>query len=119
MSPNQEDQDSLDFQRYWLILKRRWLPGFLMVSSVFGLTATVTHLQKPVYEAEGTLLFNKKNPVSALSGMAEKAGELSGLTQLSNPLDTESEILRSLPLVKKVIAELKLKDAEGDRKSVV
>ena len=114
MSPNQEDQDSLDFQRYWLILKRRWLPGFLMVSSVFGLTATVTHLQKPVYEAEGTLLFNKKNPVSALSGMAEKAGELSGLTQLSNPLDTESEILRSLPLVKKVIAELKLKDAEGN-----
>ncbi|MGV0027885.1 GumC family protein [Phormidesmis priestleyi] len=113
MSPNPEDQDSLDLQRYWLILKRRWLPGLLTIGSVFGLTAMLTHLQKPVYEAEGTLLFNKINRVSSLSGTIEKAGELSSLTQLSNPLDTESEILRSTPLVQKTIAKLKLRDAEN------
>ncbi len=113
MSPSHEDQDSLDLQRYWLILKRRWLPGFLAVSSIFGLTAALTYLQKPVYEAEGTLLFKKTNQVSSLSGMTEKAGELSGLTQMSNPLDTETEILRSTPLVNRTITQLKLKNAEG------
>jgi succinoglycan biosynthesis transport protein ExoP len=113
MSPNHEDQDSLDLQRYWLILKRRWLPGFLAIGSVFGLTAALTYLQKPVYEAEGTLLFKKTNQVSSLSGMTEKAGELSGLTQMSNPLDTETEILRSTPLVNRTITQLKLKNAEG------
>jgi len=114
MSPNHEDQDSLDLQRYWLILKRRWLPGFLAIGSIFGLTAALTYLQKPVYEAEGTLLFKKTNQTSSLSGMTEKVGELSGLTQMSNPLDTESEILRSLPLVKQTITTLKLKNAEGE-----
>jgi polysaccharide biosynthesis transport protein len=113
MSPNLEDQDSLNLQRYWLILKRRWVPGFLTVSTVFGAAALLTHLQKPIYEAEGTLLFNKTNRISSLSGMTEKAGELSGLTQLSNPLDTEAEVLRSTPLIKKTIAKLNLRNAEG------
>jgi polysaccharide biosynthesis transport protein len=66
MHPNHEDQDSLDFQRYWIVLKRRWLPALLVGSSVFGLAATITFLQKPVYEAEGKLLFNKTNRVSSL-----------------------------------------------------
>jgi capsular exopolysaccharide synthesis family protein len=112
MSPNPEE-DSLDLQRYWLILKRRWLPGLLTIGAVFGLTATLTHLQKPVYKAEGTLLFNKTNRISSLSGTTEKAGELSGLTQSSNPLDTEAEILRSIPLVQKTISRLNLKNTEG------
>ncbi|KAM3092402.1 GumC family protein [Phormidesmis sp. 146-35] len=113
MLSNPENQDSLDLQRYWLIFKRRWLAGFMALGSVFGLTIALTYLQKPIFEAEGTLLFNKTNRVSSLSGTMEKAGELSGLTQLSNPLDTESEIIRSTPLIQKTIARLKLKDADG------
>jgi polysaccharide biosynthesis transport protein len=41
-------------------------------------------------------------------------GDMSGLTQTSNPLDTEAEIIRSQPLAQKTIAKLKLKDQQGN-----
>jgi uncharacterized protein involved in exopolysaccharide biosynthesis len=69
MQVNQEEQDYIDLGQYWLILKRRWLPALLVTSSVLGLAAFVTFRQKPVYEAEGKLRFNKNNNVSSLSGL--------------------------------------------------
>jgi succinoglycan biosynthesis transport protein ExoP len=112
------DQDSVNVQQYWQILRRRWLPATLIMGSVFGLTTSLTLLQKPVYEGQGKLLFNKTNRVSSLTALSEKAGEMSGLTQLSNPLDTEAEIVRSEPLAHKTIAALQLKDKQGDPLSV-
>ncbi|MDB9457859.1 polysaccharide biosynthesis tyrosine autokinase, partial [Dolichospermum circinale CS-545/17] len=40
-------------------------------------------------------------------------GGLSGLTNLSNPVDTEAEVIRSNPIVIKTINELKLKGRKG------
>ncbi len=113
MQENYKDQDSIDFQQYWLILKRRWLPSAFVVSTIVGLTAFITFQQKPIYETEGKLLFNKSNKVSALTGLNPGVGDLTGLTQLSNPLETESEIIRSYPILEKTITKLNLKDKRG------
>ncbi len=110
---NYKEQDSINFQQYWLILKRRWLPSAVVAASIIGITALVTFQQKPIYETEGKLLFNKSNKVSALAGLSAGIGELSGLTQLSNPLDTESEIIRSYPIIDKTITKFNLKDKRG------
>jgi Mrp family chromosome partitioning ATPase len=122
MFNNQEDQDlSIDIQQYWLILKRRWLVTSIVMASVFGLTAVATFAMKPVYESEGKLVFSKKDAASALSSLtdiSQQVGELGGLTNLSNPVDTESEIIRSYPIVIKTITELKLKDNSGQQLSV-
>ena len=107
--------ESLNLQSYWLIWQRRWVPAVLIFGTVFGLTAAITTLQKPVYEAEGKLLLNKTNRLSALTGLAEQAGELSSLTQQSNPLATEVEIIRSTPISQKTIAALHLKDEQGKK----
>ncbi|MBD0389924.1 MAG: polysaccharide biosynthesis tyrosine autokinase, partial [Nostoc sp. C3-bin3] len=64
--------------------------------------------------AEGKLLFNKQNGVSSLTGVSEQLGQLSGVTNLSNPLETEAEIIRSNPITQKTIAELQLKDKLGE-----
>ncbi|MEL6164978.1 MAG: Wzz/FepE/Etk N-terminal domain-containing protein [Cyanobacteria bacterium J06628_3] len=96
MQVNQEEQDYIDLGQYWLILKRRWLPVLLVTSSVLGLAAFVTFRQKPVYQAEGKLRFNKNNDISALSGLGGQIGELSGITNTSNPLDTEAEVIKSI-----------------------
>jgi capsular exopolysaccharide synthesis family protein len=113
MSINQEDQDSIDIQQYWLILKRRWFVASVVMASVIGATAFVTYTQKPVYESQGKLVFTKKDAASSLSSLSDKMGELGGLTNLSNPVDTEAEVIRSNPIVIKTITELKIKDKKG------
>ena len=112
MQVNQEEQDYIDLGQYWLILKRRWLPAVLVTSSVLGLAAFVTFRQKPVYEAEAKLRFNKNNNVSSLSGLGGQIGELTGIAN-SNPLDTEAEVIQSHPLIRETINKLNLKDGEG------
>ncbi|BAY83959.1 hypothetical protein NIES267_34530 [Calothrix parasitica NIES-267] len=114
MQVNQEEQDYIDLGQYWLILKRRWLPALLVTSSIFGLAAFVTFRQKPVYQAEGKLRFDKNNNVSSLSGLGGQIGELSGITNLSNPLDTEAEVIQSHPLIKETITKLNLINEEGE-----
>ncbi|MBW4454665.1 MAG: polysaccharide biosynthesis tyrosine autokinase [Nostoc indistinguendum CM1-VF10] len=114
MPSHQDDQDAINFQQYWLIVKRRWLLIAIIIGSIFGITSLVTFSQKPIYEAEGKLLFNKQNGVSSLTGVSEQLGQLSGVTNLSNPLETEAEIIRSNPIAQKAIAELQLKDKLGE-----
>ncbi|WP_017653180.1 GumC family protein [Fortiea contorta] len=115
MPTKQEHPDAIDFKQYWTILKRRWLATSVVIGSVFGLTALATFLQQPVYESQAKLLFNKQNGVSSLTGISAKVGELGGLTNLSNPVDTEAEVIRSYPIISKTITSLDLKDNRGDR----
>ncbi len=109
----QEEQDQINLQQYWLTVKRRWLLIATIIGSVFGLTAFVTFSQKPIYEAEGQLLFDNQNSISSLTGVTEQLGELSGVGTGSNPLDTQAEIIRSHPLIQKTISELQLKNQDG------
>jgi hypothetical protein len=91
MSINQEDQDSsIDIQQYWLTFKRHWLVTSIVFASVLGVTALLTYSAKPVYESEGKLVFTKKSGASSLADISQSMGELGGLTNLSNPVDTES-----------------------------
>ncbi|MBW4506564.1 MAG: GumC family protein [Scytonematopsis contorta HA4267-MV1] len=113
MSFNQEDQNSLDLQHYSLILKKRWLVIATVTASVFGLSALTAFKQQPIYEAQGKLLFSKTDRVSSLTSLSPQVGELSGVTQLSSPLDTEAEIIRSNPIVEKTITHLRLTDKKG------
>ncbi|MEH2051639.1 GumC family protein [Nostoc sp.] len=113
MPSHQDDQDLINFQQYWRILKRRWFLITIIMGSVFGVTGLVAFSKKPIYESEGKLLFNKQSGVSSLTGVNEQLGQLSGVTNLSNPLETEAEIIRSYPLTQKTIAELHLKDKLG------
>ncbi|MBD2343485.1 GumC family protein [Anabaena subtropica] len=113
MPSNQDDQDLINFQQYWLTVKRRWFLIATIMGSVFGVTGLVTFSQKPIYEAEGKLLFNKQSGVSSLTGVSEQLGQLSGVTNSSNPLETEAEIIRSHPITQKTIADLQLQDKHG------
>ncbi|MBD2522592.1 polysaccharide biosynthesis tyrosine autokinase [Nostoc sp. FACHB-133] len=112
MPSNQEDQ-SPDLQQYSLILKRRWLVIAAVTASVFGLSALIAIRQKPIYEAEGKLLFSKTDRVSSLTSPSAQVGELSSVTQLSSPLDTEAEVIRSNPIVEKTITSLNLVGKQG------
>lgn len=59
------------------------------------------------------MLFSKTDRVSSLTNPSAQVGELNGVTLLSSPLDTEAEIIRSNPIVKKTITSLRLTDKKG------
>ena len=108
-----EDLD-IDFQQYWFVLKRRWLPAMSILGAVLLLVAVAVSMRKPSYTAEGKLLI-KRDETSTLTGVGtQDKQELTPLTMQGNPLDTEVEILLSKPLLRKTITELGLKDKEGN-----
>ncbi|MBD2773438.1 GumC family protein [Iningainema tapete] len=109
---NKGNTEDINLQKYWLVLKRRWLVG----SSVFVACSTLAgfslFLEKPSYEASGKLLF-LTNRTSSLTGVGEKIGHLESIKRESNPLDTQALIVQSEPVIQKVINNLELKDKNG------
>jgi len=89
-------ETGIGFQQYWQILKRRWLPALVVFASVLALTSYSVLKEKPVYEAEGKLLFKKTNPASALTELGKEIGQLTPAAEQSNPLTTEIELIRSV-----------------------
>ena len=107
-----ESTDYIDFQKYWLVLKRRWLPAVGVMGIVVFLTALVVSRGERSYMASGKLLF-KEDRSPALAGIDNAIDDLKGLTLTSEPLSTEAEVIRSIPVFQKTLEALDLKDSEG------
>ncbi len=107
-------ETGIGIQEYWQILKRRWLPALAVFASVLALTTYSTLKEKPVYEAEGKLLFKKTTPGSALTELGKEIGQLTPAAEQSNPLTTEIELIRSIEIIEKTIDRLHLKDEKSN-----
>ncbi|AFY77928.1 capsular exopolysaccharide biosynthesis protein [Pleurocapsa sp. PCC 7327] len=109
-----EDREllDLDFGKYLIALKRRWVPMVGVFLAAIGLSALSITLLKPSYQAEGKLLF-KEDRSTMLMGLGNEIGQLKPLVSTQNPLNTQIEILTSTPLLQKTIDALNLKDEEG------
>ncbi len=122
MNSNHQEKDPdkfYDLQQYWLQIKRHWLATAVVSGSVVGLTALVTYRQKPVYQGEGKLLFETADHTLGLTDLSDKFGQLGGVTTVSNPLNTQAEVIRSIPIVQKTMTDLNLKDEKGKPLEVV
>lgn len=113
MTFTESTESSMGLGQYWLILKRRWLPASSVFASVFILAAISLLSQKPTYIAEGKLLFKKASPTPSITGLGKEIGSLDPLQQQNTPLDTEAEVVRSVPILQKTINRLELKDKHG------
>jgi capsular exopolysaccharide synthesis family protein len=101
---------NIDLQKYWLSLKRRWFPALAVFGSCTAIAIAMASMQKPAYEAQGKILL-KINRTPSLTGVGQELGELDRpLADKGNPLNTEVEIIRSVPLVQQTITALNLKD---------
>lgn len=104
---------NIDFQKLWLILKRRWLPAAGVFGCILGIAVVIACLQKPSYKAEGKLLIEKIDHTVDVTGLGEEIGKIENLANQSNPLKTEIEVINSIPILQKTIETLNLKDEEG------
>ena len=111
---------SLGTDQYWQIIKRRWLPGSMVFLAVLTLGVIANTLKQSVYQADAKLKFKGNTVSSSLTEVSKAIGELTPIVAQGNPLDTEAEVLRSVPLIEKTIndPELQLKNSEGEKLSV-
>ncbi|GAP96999.1 GumC family protein [Leptolyngbya sp. NIES-2104] len=105
--------EQIDFQNYWLIVKRRWKPTAAIFAVALIGSSIIASLQKPSYVADGKLLL-RANRLPSLTGLGgESAGRISNLTMQSNPVRTEAQTVLSRPIIQRTIDALKLTDASG------
>ena len=113
MNSNVHLDEYLDFQKYWLVLKRRWIPACFTFATVVGVATAGSLLLPKIYEAEAELLI-KSDVSSKLTGLENDLGKVEGLTIDSNPVTTQARILQSRPVVKQLIEELQLQNDDGE-----
>lgn len=107
--------EDLDFQKYWLILKRHWLPSALVGGLVVAIAIFKAMTTEEIYRAYSKLRFKKQNTTSAL--VTEAGGEIGKLDSLiaeDTPLDTEAEVVSSYPVINRTIDTLSLTNDEGN-----
>ena len=105
--------EQINFQKYLTVLKRRWIPATATFATVVALALVKSLLAPEIYEAQAKLLIQGRDRALELTGLEDSTGEIQGLTKESDPLITEGEIVRSRPIVEKLIEELNLRDNEG------
>lgn len=94
-----------------ILLKRKQV----IIWSVILITAGVviwTVFQKPVYQASIKLLVQKTSSSSMLSDL-QMIGELTGASQMSNPVNTQMELIKTRPILGEVIKRLDLRNEHG------
>jgi uncharacterized protein involved in exopolysaccharide biosynthesis len=105
----------ITFNIYLQILKRRWLSFIVIFFPALLISLLPLLLRQPNYMAEGKLLFHKTNITSSLTGVGTEINKLESVSQdQTNPLNTEAEVIRSIPIAQKAIKKLNLKDDKGE-----
>lgn len=103
--------EDINWRKYWLILKR----GKKVTFTVFGLITSLgllyAFLSEPLYKSQAKLLI-ESNLTSSFTGLGENMGRIEPLTDESNPLNAQAEILLSNTTLKQTIEELQLKNDE-------
>jgi polysaccharide biosynthesis transport protein len=112
MTSNVNLDEYLDFQKYWQVLKRRWVPALATFASVVGIATAGSLLSPQIYEAEAELLIESNN-TGRLTGLEDSLGKVEGLTIDSNPVTTQARVLQSRPVVKQLIKDLNFRDDDG------
>lgn len=104
----------LDIHHYWLLIKRRWIPGAIVFGTTLTLVLIGIALRKPVYTAEGKLLVDSNRPTFfSATGLELERANLNQVNPQTNPLKTQTEVVLSSPLIEKTIESLELKDDKG------
>ncbi len=106
-----EHIEEIDFQKYWLVLKRRWIPATATFLTVFALALYAALSRETVYKAEAQILIKRTDKSADLTGLDRDLGDIQSLA--GEPLYTEVAILRSRPITEKVKDELGIPGISG------
>ncbi|HEY9770745.1 MAG TPA: polysaccharide biosynthesis tyrosine autokinase [Coleofasciculaceae cyanobacterium] len=114
MDSNLHIEEHIDFNQYWQVLKRRWIPATATFAGILALSLVAALASEDVYQAEAQLLI-KPDRTSKIIGIPDGSPEEKKLFQQDkDPIETEAKILQSRPIVERVVTELDLKSEDGE-----
>lgn len=105
--------EEVDVQRYWLVLKRRWLPASAVFAASVAAALFAALSQRPMYLATGKVLV-QTDRAATLTGIAQELGEVESLMMTRDPLDTQEAIISSMPILEDTVRVLNIRDDKGE-----
>ncbi|MEM8722804.1 MAG: polysaccharide biosynthesis tyrosine autokinase [Cyanobacteria bacterium P01_G01_bin.39] len=114
MDSNLHIEEYIDFNRYWQVLKRRWVPATITFAGILTLSLVAALTSEDVYQAQAQLLI-KSDRSSGFLDIPDGSPEIKQSVIDKDPIETEAKILQSRPILEKVIEELDLKSTDGKR----
>lgn len=116
VTPSTRAELDVDFQKYWLVLRRQWLPA----AGVFGVVTLLTTLfalsREPMYQAAGKVLV-KIDRTPSLTGVdtsgQNTVGRPNAIGTDTDPIATQVESISALPIAEAAIAALDLQTETG------
>lgn len=112
MDSNLPLEEHIDFNRYWQVIRRHWIPASATFAGIVTLSLVAALASKDVYQAEARLEIRPEQTSSSV-GIDDGKPEVKKTVLNKDPLDTEAEILGSRTIVEKVIKDLDLKSDQG------
>lgn len=109
MESNLYVDEYLNFQKYWLVLKRRIVPASITCLGVITLSTIAALSLRQTYEAEGQVMI-ETDKSAKLTGLENERGQIEVLTNQSDPLTTEAQVVSSRPVIDGVIKQLNLRN---------
>ncbi|WP_035991178.1 GumC family protein [Leptolyngbya sp. KIOST-1] len=105
----QDYVEEIDLQRYWLVLKRRWLPATLVLGTCVAGSVLYAIARTPSFGATGTLLV-RPDLTPTLTGVGR---DLRELPISINNLQNQSSVVLSTAVMQSAIDNLNLTDDDG------
>jgi polysaccharide biosynthesis transport protein len=112
MDSNLPIEEYIDFNRYWQVVRRHWIPATATFAGIVTLSLITALVSKDVYQAEARLLIEPEQTSNRI-GIEDGNPEVKKTVLDKDPIETEAEILGSRTIVEKVIQELDLKSDDG------
>ena len=104
--------EEFDLERYWLVLKRRWVPATVVFLLCVAGALAAALSRENLYRSRGSLLLEVDRSVS-LTGVGEDISSLEPVGRIE-PIENEASLARSSAVLTEVIDELQLKDDEDE-----
>lgn len=108
--------EQIDLQRYWLVLKRRWLPASALALLFILGAGALAMRQKGGYQASGQV-FIQRDRTASLTGIGQELSTPEALGRESGVLATQTQLLQSTELLETVIESLDLRNEDGSLRS--
>ncbi|HZG38131.1 MAG TPA: polysaccharide biosynthesis tyrosine autokinase [Nodosilinea sp.] len=105
----QDYVEEIDLQRYWLVLKRRWLPATLVLGTCLAGSALFALTRTPTYEAKGSVLV-RPDITPSLTGVGPEVRDLQG----QGTLETQRAVMLSTAVLQSAIDTLNLRNEDGE-----
>lgn len=106
--------EQIDLQRYWLVIKRRWLATSVVALLCVAAATYLALTEKSRYRASGQILVKGRDRSATLTGIAPELTTQETLGRETSALATQQQLMQSSDVLTEVIDELELESSEGD-----